>query len=703
MTDRLNSLEAACDAGPIVLEGYVSRRGAETQRTTKMRFMGRTCCAGCFGAIGVAFVFLTLTCARPDSADVRQTAREGDASTARYVVALGNIVANEAPSESEVRLAEFLFGAPPEAPIGVLKPAGLAASGEQVFIGDAALAAVFAWNGARREMTELRLSRDLRQPVSIFATENGDLFVVDAAADVVRRFDSTRRETMRYAPMDASMTAGAAGSRGSGPGVEARDFIPADALVVGNRLWVTNVAMHRIDQFELSSGRLLRSIGERGRGPGQFGMPLGMAHMPNERVAVVDMLNARVQVLTHDGDCRQIIGGPGDRVGRFGRPKDVAVGPDGVIFVLDAALQRVHAFAPDGRALLSFGGPRAGRHALSVPASIAIAPAAPVAANMDAIGFTPAYYVLVAEQVRDPGVRAYAWSGEALAEVPPPRRGPAARAASTESPHWKADRCGDCHAMDGGRTAKIAASDVDRLCLSCHDGKKAVAEAHPINRPGQSDLVATPADWPLLDGRLSCLTCHDMIRHCDTAAARPEVNSTLLRGALSDNPLDFCANCHKPDDSWRLSPHQQVLEDGQVRTASCGFCHVETPTRPKDGARSGYAYLRTASSDVCLSCHVRHWDYSPEGHVDRPAPGKVRAALGIEGLLRPEPREGGPTTEGALPLSHGNVTCFSCHNPHDEKLFAADTELGMRATTGEDARVDLRMNRTELCLSCHRW
>jgi hypothetical protein len=87
----------------------------------------------------------------------------------------------------------------------------------------------------------------------------------------------------------------------------------------------------------------------------------------------------------------------------------VAVGPDGVIFVTDAALQCVHAFSPDGRPLLAFGQPDSVGDALAVPAGITICMDSPLKNARVPAGLTPAYYVLVGEQMRAPGVRVYAW------------------------------------------------------------------------------------------------------------------------------------------------------------------------------------------------------------------------------------------------------------------------------------------------------
>ncbi len=54
-----------------------------------------------------------------------------------------------------------------------------------------------------------------------------------------------------------------------------------------------------------------------------------------------------------------------------------------------------------------------------------------------------------------------------------------------------------------------------------------------------------------------------------------------------------------------------------------------------------------------------------------------------------------------LPLSDGNVACYSCHNPHQAGLFPPGSVLDARATVPIDAAVALRMNSMELCIACH--
>ena len=154
--------------------------------------------------------------------------------------------------------------------------------------------------------------------------------------------------------------------------------------------------------------------------------------------------------------------------------------------------------------------------------------------------------------------------------------------------------------------------------------RESPADPHPIGRPARTDLVQTPEDWPTVDGAIGCLTCHDIKRHCELTAQRPEVNAVLLRHYDAQQPLAYCGNCHTADIGGRFSPHQQRDASGRVREDACLFCHTRRPDVPDDGRRRFKPYVRVESSDLCLNCHVRHWDLSPLGHVDRPVTPAIR-------------------------------------------------------------------------------
>ncbi len=413
-----------------------------------------------------------------------------------------------------------------------------------------------------------------------------------------------------------------------------------------------------------------------------------MAVTPTGDVCVVDMLNARVQVLSPAGEWLRDIGGPGDRVGLFGRPRGIAIGSDGVVFVTDAASQRVHAFAPDGRPLLAFGGSEDGDRSLIMPAGICVTPqtvASEFAAPSD---FHTAYTVLVAEQISYPGVRAYAWSGERRRVT---EKSPVVHrvASIVANPHWNSALCTDCHAQEGEKLLPLAAEAVDAKCISCHDGKKAPDEAHPVGWRADGPRTHAPEGWPLVDGRIGCLTCHDIQRHCDASAKRPDENGIMLRGFDARNPYSTCTKCHA-EQPGAMNPHRSGNGNMAWTTTSCAFCHTSSP-KLTGGGWEFAPELRQSPQVLCLNCHTMHADPAPNGHLG------VRVSPDVQARLAPK--------RPHLPLWEGKITCATCHNPHADQPEPAELFRFAAATDHSRAPADagkaLREERPGLCLECH--
>lgn len=587
------------------------------------------------------------------------------------VVALGNLRGGAPPSNAKVQWSLFLFGEPPDSSLMFVRPISVTLDRSGLLVCDSAYGAVVRWRDGASDLNFADLTPRPLGPVAATIMPGGDLLVVDAKGGAVSRFDSQGKliQGFRMPP---------------------EEFRPAAAVVRREEVWVSNVLGHRIEIFDGPSGAHRRSIGRRGGAMGEFGAPLGMALTPKGELCVVDMLNARIQVLDAAGKCVRIIGGPGDVVGRFGRPKGVAVGPDGTIFVTDAASQRVQAFDGEGRALIAFGGPSDGLGALSVPGGLCISTRCPIEEPALPDGFTADYYVLVAEQLLRPGIRVYAWGHTAESAQGAARelKSALATASGTVNPHWSASRCTECHNVDAGIVRSLKGR-TDELCISCHDGKRAGAEAHPIARLASTAQTTVPKGWPLVEGRLGCLTCHDIRRHCDSTAQRPAMNPEMLRAFEPGEPMKICTQCHQAGESWRISPHKNLDAAGQIIASSCTFCHIRRPPMPADGRRTGESLLHVDGSRLCLSCHSRHWDVSPRGHVDREASEHTRQVMSARGV------------SSLFPLSNGEVTCYSCHNPHEAGLFQADSILGERSMDAADVHSALRAPSAVLCLQCH--
>ncbi len=261
-------------------------------------------------------------------------------------------------------------------------------------------------------------------------------------------------------------------------------------------------------------------------------------------------------------------------------------------------------------------------------------------------------------------------------------------------PHWDAKACGYCHQIEGGTAKSISPEKVDKICLGCHDGTAATAEPHSIGGVLGGDQFTKPQGWPLVDGRLGCLTCHDVKQGCNTSARRSSGTPAFLRGTRQG----FCMNCHKAGDYNKYNPHSMLIEDNTYRLGSCRFCHL-----PK---------FKSMRLGLCRKCHSGHVDWTDPGHIGREISPDMQAYIAARELTGTTTR---PSQElitklkssGAEPVrlrtsQDGKIVCTSCHNPHLEGVFPADHRMayGAMKLTSPD-KVTSPVRNRQLCLRCH--
>lgn len=185
---------------------------------------------------------------------------------------------------------------------------------------------------------------DLRKPLGIAVDETGQVYVVDATAKSVKVYD--RDGNYQRDIGDKSIF-----SRPSG----------IDASADGARLYVVDTGgvdrddSHRILVLDANSGRLLRHIGNRGKGPGQLNLARDVALGPNGLLYVTDGGNFRVQAFTQEGGFAREWGQPGRYAGQFSRPKGIATDNDGNVYVVDAAFGNFQIFDAEGQLLMFIG------------------------------------------------------------------------------------------------------------------------------------------------------------------------------------------------------------------------------------------------------------------------------------------------------------------------------------------------------------
>ncbi len=234
-------------------------------------------------------------------------------------------------------------------------PNAVAVWGERVFVADRGLGVVHLLDLNERRYQTLRgsASDPLRVPIDLAIVSGDTLVVVDrgrAASDV---FDlgGNWRSTKRWPELQAPVAA---------------TWDAARSL-----LWLADAQAQAC--FACAPlGDVLRRIGGRGSGPGQFNFPTALAWHPTVGLVVADAMNFRIQVFNENDQPAAVFGHKGDAAGDFSRPRGVAADSDGHIYVVDNQFENVQVFECDGRLLMAFGQEGSGPGEFSLPAGITI-------------------------------------------------------------------------------------------------------------------------------------------------------------------------------------------------------------------------------------------------------------------------------------------------------------------------------------------
>jgi sugar lactone lactonase YvrE len=137
-----------------------------------------------------------------------------------------------------------------------------------------------------------------------------------------------------------------------------------------DELYVVDVGAHDIKVLG-PQGDLLRIIGRRGRGAGEFNFPCDIAD-DGEVLWVADTGNQRVQGLARSGEVVAVFGQTGDAPGDLAMPKAIALDSDGHLYVVDARFENVQIFDRSGVLLLFFGQEGSGPGEFWLPGGIFI-------------------------------------------------------------------------------------------------------------------------------------------------------------------------------------------------------------------------------------------------------------------------------------------------------------------------------------------
>lgn len=251
--------------------------------------------------------------------------------------------------------------------------------------------------------------------------------------------------------------------------------------------------------------------------------------------------------------------------------------------------------------------------------------------------------------------------------------------------HYTGKYCSDCHEQipqEGGNKFLKFKGDFNKLC-KCHV-QAPDNYIHPVGVvPSQEKKIKIPVELPLQEGKITCLTCHDIYWQCQ----KRRVDKNSLRGSPFPKRSDFCYKCHDDSSYMMLNPHSQLNAWGKIIVEKCLYCHSEKP----DETREHYRDVQFIGDleTICQRCHVIRGNHAGNvDHMVKPSPKMLARMQTMEqefGII--------------LPLDeNGQLTCITCHNPHDKDVIQAESP----AAKGAGSKYRHRLPGS-LCAECHQY
>jgi hypothetical protein len=257
--------------------------------------------------------------------------------------------------------------------------------------------------------------------------------------------------------------------------------------------------------------------------------------------------------------------------------------------------------------------------------------------------------------------------------------------------HYSAKYCTECHVnipRKGSNPQLRYGGDFKVLCR-CHYSSSN-NYVHPVDRrPSRNMIDRIPAQFPLWEGQITCITCHNIFIQCED---RPLDRAYLkdqkfLRGAPFETEADICFQCHNIESYRMNNPHLQLDAHKEIIKDKCLYCHSELPDEKQTNAKD--ARLIGNLQALCIRCHMKapRQDFHAK-HLRKPT------AEVLDRIKQLEQQD-----NIILPLSEdGMITCATCHNPH-EKGVIPDVRAGAKGA-GEKWRQRLADTNT-MCIKCH--
>jgi len=172
----------------------------------------------------------------------------------------------------------------------------------------------------------------MNYPVGIFADANKTVYVADSGNFRVQVFSALGQYKSKFKIKSGK-----------------KNIRPVDLIrhSESGHIIVTGSNNHSVMEYS-SRGKFLRKWGGNGLNQGEFRYPATLTELNDGRIAVVDVLNSRVQVFNANGRVSMVVGEWGVLPGQLVRPKGVAVDKKGNFYITDSYMNVLQSFTDSG-------------------------------------------------------------------------------------------------------------------------------------------------------------------------------------------------------------------------------------------------------------------------------------------------------------------------------------------------------------------
>lgn len=275
------------------------------------------------------------------------------------------------------RFAAFVTGATPQHR-EITKPYGMALHGGQLYVCDTSLGAIAILDLGKRKFSYLEPQGggQVKLPINLTIDGDGNRYVADRGHNQVLMYGPDNNylgAILDITPLSPAMTDPAAAVRPVGEGRGEKGMRPTDVVVIGQRVYVTDLNHNCVRVYDKASRQQLFTIPvDPKEEAARLFAPTNLAVDSQNCLYVSDFAGFCVKKYDAEGKYLKTFGSAGDRPGEFARPKGVAVDRAGRVYVVDAAAQVVQIFDAEGRLLMFFGEPQGSPVPLDLPAQVII-------------------------------------------------------------------------------------------------------------------------------------------------------------------------------------------------------------------------------------------------------------------------------------------------------------------------------------------